>query len=266
MLFYSYQQYTAYAKVVQAIMLNYLTMSSSKILLIVILIVILATTVVVYMMHLPPRGDRPVGKSGIIRYLPLGDSYTIGESVAEADRWPNQLIRRLNSNGKTLQIIANPAVTGFTTQDLIDKELPLVARLKPDFVTLQIGVNDYVQGIDAVTFERNLNYIVSSVQRQLPKSGNFVLVTIPDYGKTPTGAEYGSPQESERGIKAFNNIIIAAGAVYHIPVADIFTISQNVALDPSLIAGDGLHPSAKEYAAWTTIIQATIQANHLPVL
>ncbi len=68
-----------------------------------------------------------------IRYLPLGDSYTIGESVAEADRWPNQLVTRFAQNGKQLNIIANPSVTGYTTQDIIDRELPLVQQLKPDF-------------------------------------------------------------------------------------------------------------------------------------
>jgi lysophospholipase L1-like esterase len=266
MLFYSYHQYTACAKVVQAIMLNCLTMSTSKIPFIAVLIVILAATLVVYMVRSAHRGDLAGRQVGINRYLPLGDSYTIGESVAEADRWPNQLTSQLNSDGKHLQIIANPAVTGFTTQDLIDKELPLIARLKPDFVTLQIGVNDYVQGIDAATFAGHLNYILSTVQRQLSKPGNLVLVTIPDYGKTPTGAEYGSPQESEKGIRAFNAIIIAAGVHYHVPVADIFAISQNVAIDPSLIADDGLHPSAKEYAAWSTIIQATIVSSHLPAL
>ena len=202
---------------------------------------------------------------GATRYLPLGDSYTIGESVAEAERWPNQLVKRLANDGKQLQIVDNPSVTGYTTQNLIDRELPLVTQLKPDFVTIQIGVNDYVRGVDAETFKEHLDYIITTVQGQLAKSGNIVLVTIPDYGKTPTGAQYGSPQESEKGIKAFNDTIIAAGDKYKLPVADIFTVSQEVARDPSLIADDGLHPSGKQYTAWTNVIHQTLRAAQLPL-
>jgi acyl-CoA thioesterase-1 len=199
-----------------------------------------------------------------ITYLPLGDSYTIGQSVSESDRWPNQLIARLANDGKQLKIVANPSVTGYTTQNLIDRELSLVPKLKPDFVTILIGVNDYVQGVDASTFQHNLDYIISTVQKQLLKPGNIVLVTIPDYGKTPTGAQYGSPQESEKGIAAFNAIITTAGAKYNLPVADIFAVSQKVAADRSLIASDGLHPSGKEYTAWTNIIYQTLKTAQLP--
>jgi acyl-CoA thioesterase-1 len=213
------------------------------------------------------RSSKPgavISKPGVIRYLPLGDSYTIGQSVGDDERWPNQLVTKLSKDKKQLEIVANPSVTGYTTQNLIDKELPLVASLKPDFVTILIGVNDYVQGVDAASFQKNLDYIISTVQSHLPKPGNLVLVTIPDYGKTPTGAQYGSPQSTEAGIKAFNAIIVAAGAKYNIPVADIFAISQEVARDPSLIAPDGLHPSGKEYTAWTNIIYQTLQSNTLP--
>lgn len=205
-----------------------------------------------------------IHKPNTIRYLPLGDSYTIGQSVAETERWPNQLVARLDSSGKHLEIVANPSVTGFTTQDLIDRELPLVQRLKPNFVTILIGVNDYVQGVDAATFAQHLDYIILTVQKQLPKPGNLVLVTIPDYGKTPAGARFGSPESSEAGIKSFNTIITQAGTKYNIPVADIFGISQKVVSDPTLIADDGLHPSGKQYTDWTDIIYQTLQTNKLP--
>jgi lysophospholipase L1-like esterase len=155
-------------------------------------------------------------------------------------------------------------VTGYTTQDLIDKELPLLQQLQPDFVTILIGVNDYVQGVQADTFTKNLDYIITIVQKQLPLAANVALVTIPDYGKMPTGARFGTPQESETGIKAFNTIIKRAGAKYNLPVADIFAVSQKVSLDPSLIAVDGLHPSAKQYTDCTDIIYQTLKAAAIP--
>ncbi|MEO7364047.1 MAG: SGNH/GDSL hydrolase family protein [Candidatus Saccharimonadales bacterium] len=202
---------------------------------------------------------------GSLRYLPLGDSYTIGQSVAEQERWPNQLVAKLAADGTKLVIIANPAVTGYTSQNLIDSELPLVAQLKPDFVTIQIGVNDYVQGVSSSDFAANLDNIIRAVQSKLTKPENILLVTIPDYGKTPTGAQYGSPASSEAAIISFNLIITDAARRYHLPVADIFAVSQRVLDDPSLIAPDGLHPSGKQYADWTSIIYATMQANHLPL-
>ena len=160
--------------------------------------------------------------------------------------------------------MANPSVTGFTTQHVIDRELPLVPQLKPEFVTILIGVNDYVQGVDAATFSQRLDYIISTIQKQLPKPGNLLLVTIPDYGKTPTGARFGSPESSEAGIKAFNTIVMQAGAKYNLPVADIFTVSQKVVSDPNLIANDGLHPSGKQYTDWTDSIFKPLEANKLP--
>ncbi len=200
---------------------------------------------------------------GAIRYLPLGDSYTIGQSVPEQDRWPNQLAARLAAKGTTLQIVANPSATGYTTQDLIDHELPLVTQLKPDFVTILIGVNDYVQGVPIGTFQKNLAYIVAMLQQEMTKPKNIVLVTIPDYGKTPAGAQFGSPQTSQAGVEAFNAIIQKVASNQKLPLADIFPISQQVADDPSLIAGDGLHPSGKQYTAWTNIIYDTIQSSGL---
>ena len=82
---------------------------------------------------------------------------------------------------------------------------------------------------------------------------------------TPTGSDFGSPQSSEAGIKAFNKIITEAGSKYKLPVANIFAASQKVSSDPTLVAFDGLHPSAKQYADWTGIIYKTLTADKLPV-
>lgn len=227
-------------------------------------IVLVVLTVVTLVLRPSAPKIAVVHSPNAIRYLPLGDSYTIGESVSEVDRWPNQLTALLNSNGKNIEIVGNPSVTGYTSQDLIDRELPLVSKLKPDFVTILIGVNDYVRGIDSATFSKNLDYIISSIQQMLSGSNKIVLVTIPDYGKTPTGSKFGSPKSSEIGIKIFNNIIKDAGKKYNLPVADIFEVSQRVASDPSLVANDGLHPSAKQYADWTDVIYKTFVSRNLP--
>jgi lysophospholipase L1-like esterase len=87
-----------------------------------------------------------------LRYVALGDSYTIGTSVGEADRWPAQLVRRLadptaEPSTSRLDLVANLAVNGFAASDVIEVELPRLDALRPDFVTLLIGVNDVVRGV-----------------------------------------------------------------------------------------------------------------------
>ncbi|GAC1499391.1 MAG: SGNH/GDSL hydrolase family protein [Candidatus Saccharimonadales bacterium] len=212
------------------------------------------------------RHTGPAVTAGNIGYLPLGDSYTIGERLKENERWPNQLTANYQPNGHKLQILANPAVTGYTTQNLIDKELPLVDSFKPDFVSVQIGVNDFVQGVDGRTFQKNFDYILTSLQQKLRLPSNIIVVTIPDFGKTQTGSQFGSPDSSTDGILKFNKIIKTVASSKQIAVADIFPVSQKVIDDPSLTSNDGLHPSSLQYQYWTNIIRDILAANNLPKL
>src|SRR6266436_1157639 len=88
-------------------------------------------------------------KIGTIRYVAIGDSYSIGEGASPNESWPALLTRHLNAQGVHVDLVANPSRTGWTTQQAIDLELPIFLGSKPNFGTLQIGVNDWVQGIDA---------------------------------------------------------------------------------------------------------------------
>lgn len=225
----------------------------------VIIFIIIAGIASVYAIGRSPKPSLArTHDPAAIRYLPLGDSYTIGQSVRESERWPNQLTDRARASGIHLSIVANPAVTGYTTQDLIEKELPLVPRYHPDFVTVLIGVNDYVQGVDPIAFTRNLNYILDSLQSNITKPKHIILVTIPDYGLTPTGGRFGPPEVSRVGVEKFNGIIREAASAHNLAVADIFSVSQTVVKDPTLTASDGLHPSGKQYKLWTEVIYKTI--------
>lgn len=211
----------------------------------------------------PSKVTSPSTKPIAINYLPLGDSYTIGESVPSAQRWPNQLVDRLKQNNSTWNIVANPSVTGYTTQDLIDRELPLVSKLKPDVVSVQIGVNDYVQNVPIELSHSHLIYILDTLQKQLPKPGNIFLVTIPDYAKTPSGARFGNPQAATAAINKFNQLIIQEAAARNLAVADIFPVSQTVTSQPALTARDGLHPSGQQYTLWVNVIQRALQKSSL---
>jgi lysophospholipase L1-like esterase len=189
-----------------------------------------------------------------VRYLPLGDSYTICTGAPKSAAWPLLLTGHLKEEKINVVLLDNPARNGFSTQNLIDLELPLVKKLKPDFVTLLIGVNDWVREVPAKTFIKNYHFILDEMQKQLSDKKKIVLITIPDFGVTPTGKNYGGGRNISKGIAEFNEVIKEAGKERGLRVVDIFEISKQMKDDESLVATDGLHPSAKEYAVWEKMI------------
>lgn len=181
------------------------------------------------------------------RYLALGDSYTIGESVAESERFPVQLARELG--------LSDPAIvakTGWTTDELANA-LNAVRLAGPfDLVTLLIGVNNQYRGRDA---EQYRGEFAELLQRAIGFAGGdakkVVVVSIPDWGVTPF-AEGRDRAKIAAEIDRYNAInreeANRAGARY----VDITPISRGS--DPALVAGDGLHPSGKQYTAWVKLI------------
>ena len=193
-----------------------------------------------------------------IRYVALGDSYTIGTGAETEQAWPNVLTQHLKNNKINIELIANPSHNGWTTQDVIDNELSILDKSKATFVTLLIGVNDWVQGVDAATFQKRLIFIIDHIQTQLPDKSKLVLVTIPDFGVTPTGAYYSGGRDISKGIAEFNSIITSEANKRNLKTVDIFEISKKMGTSSDLIANDGLHPSAKEYAIWETLIYPVV--------
>jgi acyl-CoA thioesterase I len=192
--------------------------------------------------------------AGKIRYAAIGDSYSIGEGASEGESWPTLLARHLTAGGTGVALVANPSRTGWTTQQAIDEELPVWRAARPEFASVQIGVNDWVQGVDAKTFHERLTMLLDAMQKVLPDTNRLFLVTIPDFSVTPTGAMYSGGRDIARGLAEFNAIIRQEAAARGLQVADVFALSRKMKDDPTLIAPDGLHPSAKEYAAWEAVI------------
>ncbi len=184
-----------------------------------------------------------------LRYVALGDSYTIGTSVAETHRWPNQLVARLGAEPPTLELVANLGVTGYTSRDVIERELPELAALRPEFVTLLIGVNDVVQAVPSATYEKNVEEILGVLLDRLPPE-RILAVSTPDYTVTPRGAAYGDPKVQSAAIRRNNRILAAVADRNGIPFVDIHDISLQAKDQRSLVARDGLHPSGEQYALW----------------
>jgi lysophospholipase L1-like esterase len=192
--------------------------------------------------------------STTVRYVALGDSYTICEGASEKESWPVNLAADLTAKKIPVSLIANPSRTGWTTQDLIDRELPVFDKSDADAVTILIGVNDWVQGVDVATFRKNLKFILDHVQGKLADKQNILLITIPDFGVTPTGKNYSGGRNISAGISEFNEVIKEEAKARNLPLVDIFEATKQMGTDNSLVAPDGLHPSAKEYAIWEKMI------------
>jgi acyl-CoA thioesterase I len=184
-----------------------------------------------------------------IRYVALGDSYTIGTSVETSERFPNQLVAALATSGLELDLVANLGVNGYTSADLIRDELPAIGGLRPEFVTVLIGVNDVVQGVPADAYERNVVTILDSLLARL-RPGRIIAVAIPDYTVTPAGADYGDPDDQHDAIVTNNTIMARIAVARDVAFVDTFDLSMGAADDRSLVADDGLHPSGAQYRLW----------------
>lgn len=189
-----------------------------------------------------------------IRYAAIGDSYSIGEGASLNESWPAVLTRHLSAEGLHIDLVANPSRTGWTTQQAIDHELPVFVGAKPNFATLQIGVNDWVQGVDEETFRKRFVALVDRMLEVLANKNRLLIVTVPDFGVTPTGPRYARGRNISNGILSFNKIIAEEARNRGLRVVDVFPLSKEMRDDSSLVARDGVHPSAKEYAEWEKVI------------
>ena len=201
----------------------------------------------------------PSGREDGLRFVALGDSYTIGTSVAESERWPNQLVARLAGDPVSLQLVGNPAVNGFTSRDLIEFELPQLDSLRPEFVTVLIGVNDVVQGVDEAEYDANMAAILDALLERLA-ADRILCIATPDYTVTPQGAAYGDRVSRRAAISDVNDALRRASERRGIRfVPDIFEISQAAGDDSSMVARDGLHPSRAQYRLWVSAIEPVVR-------
>ena len=185
-------------------------------------------------------------------YLALGDSYTIGESVPEDGRWPVQLAALLQEAGIPMvapQIIAR---TGWTTAELAGAIAGTRFEPEYDLVSLLIGVNNHYRGYPLEPYRVEFAALVEQAIEFAGGDPHRVLVvSIPDWGATPfakndpRGAEWITVE-----VAAFNAVNRAEADRLGVVYIDIFPISQGAYTDLTLIAGDGLHPSQRQYALW----------------
>lgn len=202
------------------------------------------------------------------RFLALGDSYTIGEGVGAGEDWPSQLTRRLRAHGIAIGDPLIVAKTGWTTDELA--EAMGATRLQPPYalVTLLIGVNNQYRGFDRSQYGAGFAALLT---RAITLAGactdRVLVVSIPDWGVTRFAREKAADAvRVALEIDAFNTTARAVAAANGVVFVDVTAISREAADDSSQSAGDGLHPSAAQYALWTdAILPAAVCALHTGV-
>jgi lysophospholipase L1-like esterase len=189
----------------------------------------------------------------MLTYLALGDSYTIGEGVAESGRWPTRLASALREEGIELDDPRIIATTGWTTDELssaMDAAEPLGDW---DFVSLLIGVNNQYRGRDVDDY---VGEFASLLQRAIALAGGraerVLVLSIPDWGVTPFARDSGRDlARIAAELDAYNEAAREICASLGVAFVDIAGISRDGGGEADMLAGDGLHPSAAMHARWT---------------
>ena len=182
-----------------------------------------------------------------VKYLALGDSYTIGQGVEENERWPNQLSAQLESNGIEVQKTQIIAQTGWKTSDLLNGIADSTLN-DYDLISLLIGVNNQYRGRSSLNFKEEFEELLN-MAIQFTKSEKVTVLTIPDWGKTPFARDR-NIKSIEDSINVYNSIVKDVCKIYNVNVIDIVDITRQVNNRPELLARDSLHPSGLMYGIW----------------
>ena len=191
------------------------------------------------------------------RYLALGDSFTIGTGTTPARSFPAVLVERWKAAGRVVHL-EDPAVNGYTTDDLIARELPQASTVRPTLVTVLSGSNDIVRGRSAERYRAQLRAIYDGLATAGVSARALFALPQPDWASSPAAASFGQLADLRATIEAFNRIaqeeVERAGGRY----VDLGPLMRRQA-DAGMLAEDRLHPSAAAYAEWAAMLEPLLR-------
>lgn len=193
--------------------------------------------------------------------LALGDSYTIGEGVAEDERWPLQLVQQLNAQRYSFAPPTIIAKTGWTTDELEAgiREHQLAGSY--DWVTLLIGVNNQYRGRDLAEYRLQFRQLLKlAIEKANHDPQRVIVLSIPDWGVTPFAIEHGrQPELISEQIDRFNQVNREESVLLQTHYVDITRLTRDAANEPArFLVADQLHPSPEMYREWAILAAAVI--------
>jgi acyl-CoA thioesterase I len=162
------------------------------------------------------------------------------------------------ASGREVEVV-NPAVNGFTTVDLLAKELGYITDLKPDLVSVLIGVNDLVQGRSAQQYRESLVEIYDAIAATHLTPGRVAAMSIPNWSVVPAARDYGDPARLRRLTEEFNAVARQEAETRRFAWVDLTEVSTRAMGSPGWIAADELHPGDAQYSAWADEIWKRVQ-------
>jgi lysophospholipase L1-like esterase len=195
--------------------------------------------------HTAPVATRADGS-----FLALGDSYTIGQSVPTADRWPVQLARLSQSEPVPLVAPDIIARTGWTTAELQAAIDNSGNHKTYALVSLLIGVNNQYRGQGLGTYRNEFRELLHTAVRFAGgRAGRVVVLSIPDWGQSPF-AQGQDRVRIGREIDEFNAVAQQECQRQGVAYVDITDLSRAASGDAAQFADDGLHYSGRQMAQW----------------
>lgn len=205
-----------------------------------------------------PISPTPTPAVKVNNWLALGDSYTIGQGVAENERYPFQTVQLLKATGVNIDTLNYIARTGWTTTDLM-RSMEQANPRQHSVVSLLIGVNDQYQGVPAEDYRVRFRAVLGkAIGLAGGKKENVVVISIPDYGVTPYSSQ-ADTLKIRKEIDLFNDINKEETGKFGCPYLYITTSSRMARDYGNLICPDGLHPSGLEYGKWAQELAPLIQ-------
>ncbi|MFZ0216424.1 MAG: tryptophan 2,3-dioxygenase family protein [Candidatus Dormiibacterota bacterium] len=191
-----------------------------------------------------------------LRYVALGDSYTIGVGASGPEAaFPARLAALIGDRlGRQVEV-TNPAVDGYTTQDLIREELPLLEPIRPDLVTVLIGANDLAQGWSVETYRFGVRAIYDTVRRAVREADAVLVVSVPDWSLAEAAARFGTRDRLRSELETRNAVAREEAGIRGFRWFDLTELSRQFGV--AGLSDDGMHPGDAQYAAWAEAIWAS---------
>lgn len=189
-------------------------------------------------------------------YLALGDSTGAGVGSSNASGYARRLFIRIK-HSRPESLLVNRCHNGATTRDLLQHQMKDLSNLQPGLITVAVGTNDLIRGVNPEDFGRNYESILLRLKEQT--KAEIILMNIPDLSRAPAVPNY-LRETARRHIVGFNKQIEMIAGRHKVVVIDLYTMTPEFSRHPMFFSEDGIHPSDTGYEFWAEAIWPTVQA------